>query len=96
MNKRKRWLCLLFFCVILAGCSTTQKEEQAKQRKKENELKKVEEEINSIEERINEIDEEMATEEVCTDVQRCMELQKEKDTISQRLEELYEKWEELA
>ena len=30
MNKRKRWLCLLFFCVILAGCSTTQKEEQAK------------------------------------------------------------------
>ena len=73
-----------------------QKEEQAKQRKKENELKKVEEEINSIEERINEIDEEMATEEVCTDVQKCMELQKEKDTISQRLEELYEKWEELA
>ena len=73
-----------------------QKEEQAKQRKKENELKKLEEEINSIEERINEIDEEMATEAVCTDVQKCMELQKEKDTVSERLEELYEKWEELA
>lgn len=30
MNKRKRWLCLLFFCLVLAGCSTMQKEEQAK------------------------------------------------------------------
>ena len=30
MNKRTRWLCLLFFCLVLVGCSTTQKEEQTK------------------------------------------------------------------
>lgn len=73
-----------------------QKEEQAKQRKKENELKKVEEEINSLEERIQEIDTQMAADDVCTDVAKCMELQKEKDSCSEKLEVLYEKWEELA
>lgn len=73
-----------------------QKEEHAKLRKKENELKKIEKQIISIEERMEEIDEEMATEAVCTDVQKCMELQAEKDKLSQELETLYEKWEELA
>lgn len=73
-----------------------QKEEQANKRKRENELKKTEEEISSIEERITSIDEQMASPEVCTDVGKCMELQKEKDTLSERLEVLYEKWEELA
>ena len=73
-----------------------QKEEQAKQRKKENELKKVEEEITTLEEQIQSIDTQMASEEVCTDVAKCMELQKEKDSCSERLEVLYEKWEELA
>lgn len=73
-----------------------QKEEQAKQRKKENELKRVEEEITSLEKRIEEIDTEMASEEVCTDVGKCMELQKEKDELTEKLEVLYEKWEELA
>ena len=73
-----------------------QKEEQAKQRKKENELKKVEEEITALEEQIQSIDTQMASEEVCTDVAKCMELQKEKDSCSERLEVLYEKWEELA
>ncbi len=73
-----------------------QKEAQAKQRKLENELKKTEEEINSIEEEINSIDEQMASPEICTDVGKCMELQQEKDLLSERLEALYEKWEELA
>lgn len=73
-----------------------QKEEQANKRKRENELKKTEEEISSIEEKITSIDEQMASPEVCTDVGKCMELQKEKDTLSERLEVLYEKWEELA
>ena len=73
-----------------------QKEEQAKQRKRENELKKVEEEISSFEERITELDELMASPEICTDVSKCMELQKEKEDLSKRLEVLYEKWEELA
>lgn len=73
-----------------------QKEEQANKRKRENELKKTEEEISSIEDRITSIDEQMASPDVCTDVGKCMELQKEKDTLSERLEVLYEKWEELA
>ncbi|MBQ4529531.1 MAG: ABC-F family ATP-binding cassette domain-containing protein [Lachnospiraceae bacterium] len=73
-----------------------QKEEQAKQRKRENELKKVEDEIASLEERITELDELMASPEICTDVSKCMELQKEKEDISEKLEVLYEKWEELA
>lgn len=73
-----------------------QKEMQAKQRKLENELKKVEEEITAIEEKITAIDEQMASPEICVNVGKCMELQKEKDTLSERLEVLYEKWEELA
>ncbi len=73
-----------------------QKEEQAKQRKRENELKKTEEEISTIEDKISSIDEQMASPEICTDVAKCMELQKEKDELSERLESLYEKWEELA
>lgn len=73
-----------------------QKEEQAAKRKRENELKKTEEEISSIEEKITSIDEQMASPEICTDVGKCMELQKEKDSLSERLEVLYEKWEELA
>lgn len=73
-----------------------QKEEQANKRKRENELKKTEEEISSIEDRITSIDEQMASPDVCTDVGKCMELHKEKDTLSERLEVLYEKWEELV
>lgn len=73
-----------------------QKEEQAAKRKRENELKKTEEEISSIEDKITSIDEQMVSPEICTDVGKCMELQKEKDSLSERLEVLYEKWEELA
>lgn len=73
-----------------------QKEEQANKRKRENELKKTEDEISFIEERITSIDEQMASPNVCTDVDKCMEFQKEKDILSKRLEVLYEKWEELA
>ena len=60
------------------------------------ELKKTEEEISTIEEKISSIDEQMASPEICTDVAKCMELQKEKEELSERLESLYEKWEELA
>jgi ATP-binding cassette subfamily F protein 3 len=35
-------------------------------------------------------------EEVYTDVSRLMELNKEKDSISEKLEKLYELWEALA
>ena len=72
------------------------KEEQAKQRKKENELKKTEAEIEKLEQRDNEIDEEMSRPEVATNAAECIRLSKEKAEIAEKLEVLYEKWEELA
>ena len=73
-----------------------QKEEQAKLRKREAELKKVEARIEELERRDKEIDETMALPEVGTDVARCTELSREKATVLEELESLYEKWEELA
>lgn len=73
-----------------------QKEEQARLRKKENDLKKTEALIEELETRDSKIDEEMAKPEVATNVSECVRLSKEKAEIAQKLEELYEKWEELA
>lgn len=73
-----------------------QKEAQAKERKRKNDLKKVEERINLLEERDKEIDEEMAKPEIFTNSVKCQELSKEKDSILTELEELYEQWELLA
>ena len=66
-----------------------QKEQQAKQRKKENDIRKCEEEIAKLEEKDKQLDNEMALPENATNVT------KEKESISARLEELYEKWETL-
>ena len=73
-----------------------QKEQQAKERKRENELKKTEKRIEELEARDQEIDETMILPEVCTNVAECTRLSKEKAAIAAELEELYEKWEELA
>ena len=73
-----------------------QKEEQARQRKRENELKKVEARIEELETRDKEIDETMVLPEICTNVAECARLSKEKTAITEELEGLYEKWEELA
>ena len=73
-----------------------QKEEQAKIRKRQNELKKTEEEIHKLETRDGEIDELLVKEEIFTDVPKLMELNQEKEMISKRLDELYELWGELA
>lgn len=72
------------------------KEEQARIRKIKNELQRTEEKISSIEVRISQIDEESALPEVCTDTSRLMELHNERTKISDELEILYEKWEELS
>ena len=72
------------------------KEEQARKRKQENELKKVEKRIEELETRDKEIDDTLVLPDVCTNVGRCAELSREKDKIQAELEELYEKWEELA
>ena len=65
-----------------------QKEEQARLRKKENDLKKTEAMIEELETRDSEIDEEMAKPEVATNVAECVRLSKEKAEIAQKLEEL--------
>mgnify|MGYP002444948964 CR=1 FL=1 len=73
-----------------------QKEEQARIRKRQNDLKKVEDEIHRLETRDGEIDALLSQEEVYTDVARLVELNNEKESLKQKLEELYETWEELA
>lgn len=73
-----------------------QKEEQARQRKRENDLKKTEAEIERLEARDKEIDAEMEKPDVAVNVAECVKLANEKAEITQKLEELYEKWEELA
>ena len=78
------------------GLTPDEKEEQARLRKKENDLKKTEAEIEALENRDAEIDELMAAPEICTDVAKLQELSKEKEQITEKLTALYEKWEELS
>lgn len=73
-----------------------QKEVQARERKRKNELKKTEERITTLEERDAQIDEMMLLEDVFTSSIKCQELANEKASIAEELEELYIKWEELA
>ena len=73
-----------------------QKEEQARIRKRQNELKKTEDRIHVLEVRDKDIDELMMQEEVFTNVAKCVELNKEKTAVNEELEQLYERWEELA
>ena len=73
-----------------------QKEAQARERKRQNELKKTEDRITKLEERDAAIDTLMTQEEVFTNSVRCQELAAEKAQIAEELEALYEKWEELA
>lgn len=73
-----------------------QKEEQARLRKLQNDLKRTEDDIHKLETRDSEIDGLLGKEEVFTDVAKLMELNHEKEEIAQRLERLYETWEELA
>ena len=73
-----------------------QKEQQAKERKRKSELKKTEDEIALLENRNGEIDFQMTLEEVYSNSVKCQELSTERTKNELRLEELYEKWGELA
>ena len=73
-----------------------QKEEQARLRKKENDLKKCEEKIAELEARISEIDTEMSDPTIGTQVAKLQELSKEQTSCQEQLEKVYEQWEELA
>lgn len=72
-----------------------QKEEQARKRKRENELKKTEERIHELEARNAEIDELIVQPDICTNVPKLLELNNEKTQIDEELLDLYDKWEEL-
>lgn len=73
-----------------------QKEEQARIRKRMNELKKVEDLIQTLEIRSAEIDEALADEAIYTNVSKLMELNKEKESIEEQLMEAMETWETLS
>ena len=67
-----------------------QKEEQARIRKRQNELKKTEEEITLLESRSEEIDGLLAKEAIYTNVGKLLELNQEKKNLESRLEQLME------
>ncbi len=73
-----------------------QKETQAQARKKENDLKKCEARIEELEQKSASLDTEMAKPENATNSAKLQELSKEKETVCNELEELYEKWEALS
>ena len=73
-----------------------QKEEQARLRKKENDLKKCEDKIAELEGRLQEIDDEMADPEIGTQVLKLQDLAKEQSALNEQLEILYAQWELLA
>lgn len=73
-----------------------QKEEQAKIRKRENDLKKCEDEIAALEEKQKELEDKMSLSEIATNSVKLQEVAAEQSKISSRLEELYELWETLA
>lgn len=72
------------------------KEQQAAQRKRENDLKKCEAQIEALEKRNEEIDGLMVSPDVCTNVAKLQELNREKEENEKELASLYEKWEELS
>ncbi|MGN0505327.1 MAG: ribosomal protection-like ABC-F family protein [Lachnospiraceae bacterium] len=73
-----------------------QKEEQAKLRKRQNDLKRIETEIEQLEERSAAIDTELADEAVFSDHTKLLELTNEKQAVTDRIAELMEQWETLA
>lgn len=73
-----------------------QKEELARQRKRENDLKKCEQQITALEERQKAVEGLMSAPENTTNAVKLQELAKEQGEIAARLESLYELWETLA
>ena len=72
------------------------KEEQAKLRKRQNDLARTEAEIHKLETRNEEIDNLLILEEIYTNPPELIKLNQEKTDLTKKLEELYEQWEELA
>lgn len=73
-----------------------QKEEQARLRKRQNDLRRTEEAILRLEERDGEIDDALTKEEVYSDPAKLLELNQEKTELQSQLSRLYEQWEALV
>lgn len=73
-----------------------QKEEQAKLRKRQNDIAKIEKSIEQLEKDNSELDEQLALPEVYSDVKQLMKLNEKKQEIEKKLEKLYEDWETLS
>ena len=56
----------------------------------------MEEQISSIEERLKEIDKEYMNPDIGSNTGRLMELHKEKEKLDDKLNNLYEQWEEIS
>ena len=72
------------------------KEEQARARKRENDLKKCEASITDAETRLKELEDIMALPETATNASKLQKLAAEQEEINTRLLALYEQWEALA
>lgn len=71
------------------------KEEQAKERKRQNDLKKTEDRISLLEAEINTLNEELAKEEVYSSPSETLKIHKKQTKINEELEQLYELWDSL-
>lgn len=74
----------------------SQKEEQAKLRKKQNEFKKTEEDIFHLEERLSSLNGQLNDTSIASDMAKLIEITSEQEEINQKLSSLYERWEELS
>ncbi len=72
------------------------KREQAEKRRIGNELKKTEEQIEKLEERDRELDELLVQKSEAGDLEECRKLGEEKSNLTEDLEMLYGRWEELG
>lgn len=72
-----------------------QKEEQAKIRKRTNQIERLEQQIESTEIRIEELNQMLFQEEISTNAEKAQDVFEEKSRLEQTLEELFEQWEEL-
>lgn len=72
-----------------------QKEQQAKERKRENDLKKCEKEIETLEQRNEEIDQLLSQADIYSNLSKLSALGNEKKSNEERLEQLMELWETL-
>ena len=73
-----------------------QKREQAKERKRQNDLSKAEETVERLESEIESLNQELLKEEVYSSPPRLIEINQEKLELEEELTEWLERWEELA